>query len=34
MAKYHGNIGYIIPTEELPGKWKDKAIEREAYGDF
>lgn len=34
MAKYHGKIGYIIPTEEYPGKWKDKAIEREAYGDF
>lgn len=34
MAKYHGKIGYIIPTEEYPGKWKDKAIEREAYGEF
>ena len=34
MAKYHGKIGYIIPTEERPGVWKDKTIEREAYGDF
>ena len=34
MAKYHGKIGYIILTEERPGVWKDKAIEREVYGDF
>lgn len=34
MAKYHGEIGYIIPTEERPGVWKDKPIERPAYGDF
>jgi hypothetical protein len=34
MAKYHGKIGYIIPTEVRPGVWKDMPIEKEAYGDF
>lgn len=34
MAKYHGKIGYIIPTEVRPGDWRDVPVEREAYGDF
>lgn len=34
MAKYHGMIGYIIPTETRPGNWKEIPIEKEAYGDF
>ena len=34
MAKYHGMIGYIIPTETRPGVWEERPIEKEAYGDF
>ena len=34
MAKYHGKIGYIMPIEVREGVWKEKPIEREAYGDF
>lgn len=34
MAKYHGKIGYIIPTEVREGVWKETPIEKEAYGDF
>lgn len=34
MAKYHGMIGYIVPTEVRPGVWKELPIEKEAYGDF
>ena len=32
--KYHGKIGYIIPTEVRPGVWKDLPIEKEVYGDL
>lgn len=34
MAKYHGKIGYIMPVEVREGVWKEKPIEKEAYGDF
>ena len=34
MAKYHGKIGFIVPTEVRPGDWRDVPVEREAYGEF
>lgn len=34
MAKYHGMIGYIIPTETRPDNWEEIPVEKEAYGDF
>lgn len=34
MAKYHGMIGYIIPTEVRPCVWEEVPVEKEAYGDF
>lgn len=33
MAKWHGVIGYGIPTETKPGVWKDEIVERTYRGD-
>lgn len=34
MAKFCGRIGYAIPTETVPGKWKDKVVEHQYRGDI
>ena len=33
MAKFHGIIGYAIPTETRPGVWTDQITERGYDGD-
>lgn len=33
MAKWHGVIGYGIPTEVKPGVWKDEIVERTYFGN-
>lgn len=33
MAKWHGVIGYGIPTEIKPGVWQDVIVERTYSGD-
>lgn len=33
MAKFYGEIGYVIPTEKSPGVWIDKPVKRNYYGD-
>ena len=33
MAKYYGKVGYAIPEGYIPGRWKDKIVERNYYGD-
>ena len=33
MAKYYVNIGYVILQQTNIDVWKEKQIEREAYGD-
>lgn len=33
MAKWFGNVGYCIRTEESPGVWMDAIVEREYFGD-
>lgn len=33
MAKWHGKIGYSIPTNDDTGKWIDRIIELEYSGD-
>ena len=34
MAKWYGVIGYSTSVEETPGKWVDKIIERNYFGDL
>lgn len=34
MAKFHGPIGFGIPTEVKPGVWKDKLSNRLYSGDI
>lgn len=34
MAKWHGVIGYGIPTETRPGYWTDEIVERTYSGDI
>lgn len=34
MAKFSGNIGYVMMVEELPGVWVEKIIEKHYYGDI
>lgn len=34
MAKFHGAIGYAIPTKTSPGVWKDVITERNYSGDL
>ncbi len=33
MAKFYGKVGYIIQTEEKPGKIVFKSVERNYFGD-
>lgn len=33
MAKFYGEIGYVIPTEKSPGVWVDEIVKRNYYGD-
>lgn len=33
MPKFHGKIGYVIPTETSPGVWEEVIVEREYFGD-
>ena len=33
MAKFYGEIGYVIPTEKSPGVWVDEIVKRHYYGD-
>jgi hypothetical protein len=33
MARFHGPIGYAIPTEIRPGVWKDQIEEHTHSGD-
>ena len=33
MAKWHGIVGYAMPTQVSPGVWSDKVIERTYTGD-
>ena len=33
MAKWHGIVGYAIPTQKSPGVWKDEYVERNYTGD-
>lgn len=32
--KYYGAVGYSITAETVPGKWEEKTIERNYYGDI
>lgn len=34
MAKFCGPVGYAIPIETVPGKWKDKIEEHNYRGDI
>lgn len=33
MGKYFGKVGFAIPEEYAPGRWKNKMVEREYYGE-
>lgn len=33
MGKYYGKVGYAIPEEYSPGRWRDKMVERNYYGE-
>lgn len=33
MAKFHGNVGFGVSTETVPGVWKDVITERTYFGD-
>jgi hypothetical protein len=33
MAKFHGPIGYAVPTETRPGIWEDVITARNSSGD-
>lgn len=33
MAKFYGNIGYVITAENVPGVWEEVAITKPYYGD-
>lgn len=33
MTRFHGRIGYGIPTEKAPGVWVDEIVEHSYYGD-
>lgn len=34
MAKYSGNVGFIIPTNDGFGSWKDMLVEKRMRGDL
>lgn len=34
MAKFHGKVGFGIPTKEEPGLWVEKIEEHEYSGDL
>lgn len=34
MAKFHGNIGFSITEETVPGVWEDKVVEFPYKGEF
>lgn len=34
MAKFYGEIGYVITTEVSPGVWKEKPVKRKYYGEL
>lgn len=34
MAKFYGKIGFGFTSEEAPGVYKDKILERDYYGDL
>lgn len=34
MAKYHGMIGYTQTVLTGPGKWEEKTVEKEYYGNL
>lgn len=33
MAKFHGKIGYGVPTNKGNGIWEDEIVERTYFGD-
>lgn len=33
MAKFFGEIGYVMTVETSPGVWKEQVIKRNYYGD-
>ena len=33
MAKFYGNVGYVITGESSPGVWGEQVKERPYYGD-
>lgn len=34
MAKFHGKVGYVIPTKTAPGVYEEIVTEREYFGDI
>ena len=34
MAKFHATVGFAIPFESKPGKWKDRIEEHEYSGEL
>lgn len=34
MAKFHGKVGYVIPTKTSPGVYEEIVTEREYFGDI
>lgn len=34
MAKFFGTVGFAQPTEEAPGYWVEKIVERKYSGDL
>ena len=34
MAKFYGNIGYVVTKETVPGVWKEEVTSRPYYGDI
>ena len=34
MARFCGNVGYIVREETAPGIWEDVVTERKYYGDI
>lgn len=33
MGKYYGKVGYAIPEEYAPGRWRDRIVERNYYSE-
>lgn len=34
MAKWFGEIGFVVTTQTSPGVWKEQAVKRNYYGDL